>query len=55
MNCQTLKADPQGIEKAGQLILHGQVVAFPTETFYGLGADALDVEALQKIFRVKGR
>jgi L-threonylcarbamoyladenylate synthase len=55
MNCQTLKADPQGIKKAGQLILHGKVVAFPTETFYGLGADALDVEALQKIFRVKGR
>ncbi len=55
MNCQTLKADPQGIEKAGQLILHGQVVAFPTETFYGLGADGLNVEALQKIFRAKGR
>jgi L-threonylcarbamoyladenylate synthase len=55
MNCQILKADPQGIEKAGQLILQGKVVAFPTETFYGLGVDALDVPALQKIFRIKGR
>lgn len=55
MNCQILKADPQGIGKAGQLILGGKVVAFPTETFYGLGADALDVQALQKIFRIKGR
>jgi L-threonylcarbamoyladenylate synthase len=55
MNCQILKPDPHGIEKAGQLILQGKVVAFPTETFYGLGADALDVQALQKIFRIKGR
>ena len=37
------------------MILQGKVVAFPTETFYGLGADALDGEALQKIFRVKER
>jgi L-threonylcarbamoyladenylate synthase len=31
------------------------VAAFPTETFYGLGADAQDEEALQKVFRLKGR
>ena len=55
MNCQILKATPRGVEKAGRLILQGKVVAFPTETFYGLGADALDGEALQKIFRVKER
>jgi L-threonylcarbamoyladenylate synthase len=55
MNCQILKANRRGIEKAGQLILQGKVVAFPTETFYGLGADALDGNALQKIFQVKGR
>ena len=55
MNCQILKTDPQGIGKAGQLILGGKVVAFPTETFYGLGADILDAQALQKIFRIKGR
>ena len=55
MNCQILKANRRGIEKAAQWILQGKVVAFPTETFYGLGVDALDAEALQKIFRVKER
>ncbi|MBI5966505.1 MAG: threonylcarbamoyl-AMP synthase [Deltaproteobacteria bacterium] len=37
------------------MILDGRVVAFPTETFYGLGADALNKKALKKIFQVKGR
>jgi len=55
MNCQILKASRRGIEKAGQWILQGKVLAFPTETFYGLAADALDGEALQRIFMVKGR
>jgi len=55
MNAQILKANRRGIEKAAQWILRGKVVAFPTETFYGLGVDALDAEALQKIFRVKQR
>ena len=55
MNGQILKANRRGIEKAAQWILQGKVVAFPTETFYGLGADARDGEALQKIFRVKER
>ena len=55
MNCQILKANRRSIEKAAQWILQGKVIAYPTETFYGLGADALDVEALQKIFKVKER
>jgi L-threonylcarbamoyladenylate synthase len=55
MNCQILRASRRGIEKAGQWILQGKVLAFPTETFYGLAADALDGEALQRIFMVKGR
>jgi L-threonylcarbamoyladenylate synthase len=55
MNGQILKANRRGIEKAAQWIVQGKVVAFPTETFYGLGVDALDAEALQKIFRVKQR
>jgi L-threonylcarbamoyladenylate synthase len=55
MNCQILKVDSQGISRAGEMILHGSVVAFPTETFYGLGADAMDEKALQKIFQIKGR
>jgi L-threonylcarbamoyladenylate synthase len=50
-----LKANPSGIAKASQIILQGGVVAFPTETFYGLGADILDLKALQKVFQIKGR
>ena len=55
MSKQVLKADSRGIEKASQIILRGGVVAFPTETFYGLGADVLDLEALQKVFQIKRR
>lgn len=55
MNGQILKADSRGIIKASQMILQGGVVAFPTETLYGLGADALNIKALQKIFQIKGR
>lgn len=41
--------------KAGELIRNGEVVAFPTETVYGLGADATNKEAVKKIFVAKGR
>jgi L-threonylcarbamoyladenylate synthase len=53
--CPVLKADPLGIERARQLILEGGIVAFPTETFYGLAADGLNERALQKVFHIKGR
>lgn len=43
------------IKKAGELIKHGELVAIPTETVYGLGADALNSEAVKKIFIAKGR
>lgn len=43
------------IKKAGELIKRGELVAFPTETVYGLGANALDSEAVKKIFFAKGR
>jgi L-threonylcarbamoyladenylate synthase len=55
MNRKIIKADPAGIRKVGRVILQGGVAAFPTETFYGLGADARNEEALQKIFQIKGR
>ena len=55
MACEVLKPDPQGIKKAAQIILQGGIIGFPTETFYGLAADALDEGALKKIFRVKKR
>ena len=43
------------IEEAGEILRNGGLVAFPTETVYGLGANALDEEAVKKIFIAKGR
>lgn len=43
------------IKKASDLINEGALVAFPTETVYGLGADGLNDEACKKIFKAKGR
>jgi L-threonylcarbamoyladenylate synthase len=43
------------IEQAAKLLVEGRLVAFPTETVYGLGANALDPAAVQKIFEAKGR
>lgn len=50
-----IDADKDKIETAARLIRDGEVVAFPTETVYGLGADALNAEAVKKIFIAKGR
>lgn len=47
--------DREIMEKAAGLIRAGEVVAFPTETVYGLGADGLNSEAVGKIFAAKGR
>lgn len=43
------------LEKAAQLLKEGEVVAIPTETVYGLAANALDEAAVEKIFKVKNR
>ncbi len=43
------------IRKAAKLLLDGELVAFPTETVYGLGANALNADAVQKIFTAKDR
>lgn len=45
----------QTIEEVTQLFKDGHTVAFPTETVYGLGADATNAEAVSKIFQAKGR
>jgi L-threonylcarbamoyladenylate synthase len=47
--------EPQVIALAAHAIRQGKLVAFPTETVYGLGADALNPRAVQGIFRAKGR
>ncbi|TFG89852.1 MAG: threonylcarbamoyl-AMP synthase [Candidatus Atribacteria bacterium] len=49
------RIDPAKIKMAAEEIKKGNLVAFPTETVYGLGADAYNVEAVAKIFKVKGR
>lgn len=43
------------IKEAGRLLLEGELVAFPTETVYGLGGNALDASASKKIYAAKGR
>ena len=43
------------IARAAKLISSGEIVAFPTETVYGLGANALDPSAISKIYQMKGR
>ncbi len=45
----------ESIERAAQVIKEGGLVAFPTETVYGLGADALNPEASRRIYAAKGR
>ena len=47
--------DPKTPEIAAEIIRNGGLVAIPTETVYGLGADGLNVEAVANIFRAKGR
>ena len=50
-----IKKDIKFIEEAAEIIRDGGTVAFPTETVYGLGANALNEEAVKKIFIAKGR
>jgi len=47
--------EPDRIEEAVALLRKGGVIAFPTETFYGLGADAGNERAVKQIFEIKGR
>lgn len=45
----------EGVKKAAEIIKRGGLVAFPTETVYGLGANGLDENAVPKIYEAKGR
>ena len=47
--------DNEDLKKAGKIINNGGLVALPTETVYGLAADALNEEAVKGIFAAKGR
>ena len=60
MNTKIERVNPEQIdetimEEAGRLIAEGDLVAFPTDTVYGLGGDALHPEAARKIYAAKGR
>lgn len=55
MKIDAQNPDPQIIAQAAEIIRGGGTVAFPTETVYGLGANALDAGAVAAIFRAKGR
>ncbi len=52
---ERLKDTPDGIARAAELLARGRLVAFPTETVYGLGADARNGEAVAAIYEAKGR
>ena len=47
--------DEEAIQKAGEILKTGGLAAFPTETVYGLGGNALDATASRKIYAAKGR
>jgi L-threonylcarbamoyladenylate synthase len=55
MMTETLNADAAGIDRAARLLRGGALVAFGTETVYGLGADATDGRAVAAVFEAKGR
>jgi L-threonylcarbamoyladenylate synthase len=60
INTKVVKVDPENIDyniirEAADIINKGGIVVFPTETVYGIGADALNDEAVDKIFKAKGR
>lgn len=55
MHTELCQADDASIRRAAALLRAGELVAFPTETVYGLGADALNAEAAARIFAAKGR
>lgn len=55
MQTQILTTDEKDIKAAAAIINNGGLVAFPTETVYGLGANALDADAVARIYEAKGR
>lgn len=55
METRILPASDEALKQAAALLRGGQLVAFPTETVYGLGANALDKDAVLSIFAAKGR
>lgn len=55
MKTKILEPTKENIEYAGKVAREGGLVAFPTETVYGLGADALNAKAVKSVYEAKGR
>ena len=55
METKILEATAENIARAGRILAEGGLVAFPTETVYGLGADAMNPEAVKAVYAAKGR
>ena len=56
MQTELIKSeDKEGLKHAAELLRNGELVAVPTETVYGLAANALNGEAVANIFKAKGR
>ena len=55
LGTQDLPANADGLAKAADLLRQGLLVAFPTETVYGLGGDARNAQAVARIYAAKGR
>lgn len=60
MDSKILRVDPEGnprahLVKAAEIVRRGGVIAYPTDTFYGLGANPFNEEAIKRIFKIKGR
>ncbi|MBX3730552.1 MAG: threonylcarbamoyl-AMP synthase [Candidatus Sumerlaeia bacterium] len=52
---ERLDPTPDGLRRAAELLAAGLLVAFPTETVYGLGADATNPDAIRRLYEAKGR
>ena len=55
METKVLSTNDEDIALAGKILANGGLVAFPTETVYGLGANALNEDAVKNIYKAKGR
>ena len=55
METKILGMTTEEIDQAAQILPAGGLVAFPTETVYGLGADALNEKAVAKVYAAKGK
>ncbi|HJX10531.1 MAG TPA: L-threonylcarbamoyladenylate synthase [Candidatus Binatia bacterium] len=54
-NCKAKDGRAENLADAVAALKRGEVIVYPTETLYGLGADALNLDAVERVFRLKGR